>query len=70
MAAFDTDSQAAKAVEDYRRGQASPIRGDPPSSFGLRQDRSSPTRRAALKFLCALPWSEAERQGASMAISR
>ncbi len=49
---------SGEAAKDYSRGQAK-----------CRRHERSP-RSSGLEVLCALPWSEAERQGASMVFNR
>jgi len=58
MQAFGTARQAAKPLRITAVGKR------------VLSGASAAHGRAALKFFCALPWSEAERQGASMVISR
>jgi len=59
MLAFGIDRQAAKRRRIIKAGGKR-------SAVGT----SAAPGRAALKVFCALPWSEAERQGASMVIKR
>jgi len=59
LLAFGTDNQAAKAAEDYRRGQANPAGVSAAHVSDAPKVSAAPCREA-----------NAERHGASMVISR
>jgi len=59
LLAFGTDNQAAKAAEDYRRGQANPV--------GVS---AAPVSEVPKVFAAPCREANAERHGASMVINR